>query len=93
MTNGDSSREPSPIRIRLFATARVAVGTGRLDWPAPPDGIPARDLIRALTARYPDLGRIATASRYFLDGELLTRMGTRVGPGHEFAVHPPYGGG
>ncbi|HLM91394.1 MAG TPA: MoaD/ThiS family protein [Thermoplasmata archaeon] len=91
----DVHRPPASatVRVRLFATARTAVGTSRLDWPVPPEGIAARDLVRALGQEYPALRRLLDACRFFLDGEPLSGMGERVRPGHEFTIHPPYGGG
>jgi len=81
------------VRIKLFATARTAVGRPRLDWPVPPEGLSANDLLRALAAKYPALGRLLSTSRFYLDGEPITHRTVRVKPGAEFSVHPPYGGG
>jgi molybdopterin converting factor small subunit len=81
------------VRVRLFATARTAVGAAQLDWRVPPDGLPARELVEAVTARYPALRRIIATSRLFVDGAPVQRPDLRVRPGQELAVHPPYGGG
>ncbi|HTW39570.1 MAG TPA: MoaD/ThiS family protein [Thermoplasmata archaeon] len=82
-----------PVRVLLFATARTAVGRGELEWPVPPSGATARDLVAALSRKYPALAPVARTSRFVRNGRYLERMGERVRPGDEFAVHPPYGGG
>jgi molybdopterin converting factor small subunit len=89
------SREetPPPATVLLFATARTAVGRSRLEWPVPTDGIPARDLLRALTAQHPPLERIVRTSRILRNGEVVRHLSERIRPGDELAVHPPYGGG
>jgi molybdopterin converting factor small subunit len=82
-----------PVRVLLFATARTAVGQPSLDWPVPPAGLRASELVPALVARYPGLRPALRGSRWVLNGRLLRRPAARVRPGDEFAIHPPYGGG
>ncbi len=82
-----------PVRVLLFATARAAVGRPSLDWAVPPTGLPADELAHALAATYPRLGPVLRSSRWVLNGRYLRGRSTRVRPGDEFAVHPPYGGG
>ena len=77
----------------LFATARTAVGRGRIDRPVPADGVPARELLQKLSEEYPALRRILVSSRILRNGEPLRHPSERIGPGDELAVHPPYGGG
>jgi len=79
--------------VLLFATARAAAGRDRLEWPVGPTGLPATALVEALAGSYPKLGPVLRTSRFVLNGEYLARLTTRVRPGDEFAVHPPYGGG
>jgi molybdopterin converting factor small subunit len=82
-----------PVRVRLFATARTAVGRAELDWPVPPEGISAHALAAALADAYPALARTLRVSRLVRNGRYVQRAGERVRPGDEFAIHPPYGGG
>jgi molybdopterin converting factor small subunit len=81
------------VRIAMFALARDAAGTARVDVPVPPDGLPARSLVRDLGRRFPDLVPVLRVARFVRNGRYLTRLDTRIRPGDEFAVHPPYGGG
>jgi molybdopterin converting factor small subunit len=81
------------VRIRLFATARQAVGAPTLDWLVPSDGVSARELVRALGERYPGLAPVLRASRFLRNDRYLNDLDATVAPGDEFAVHPPYGGG
>jgi len=79
--------------VLLFASAKFSVGTGRLRWPLAPAGVTARALVRALGVSYPKLRPTLRVSRFVLNGKYLSNLATRVRPGDEFAVHPPYGGG
>ena len=81
------------VTVLLFAMARAAVGKPRLDWPVEPAGVSARALVRSLGNSYPTLRPTLRASRFVLNGNYLSNLATRVRPGDEFAVHPPYGGG
>ncbi len=69
------------------------MGTARLDWPIPAEGMTVGELLAALAKEYPALRGLLASSRIFLDGELLSGTHDRVQPGHEVTVHPPYGGG
>jgi len=84
---------PPRVTVLLFASAREAVGRSRLAWPVPKGGLRAEDLVRALADEYPRLQSTLKASRYVRNGTYLEDLATRVRPGDEFAVHPPYGGG
>ena len=81
------------VTVLLFATARLAVGRAKVVWTVDPDGVSVGGLIRALGTRYPKLTPILSTSRFVLNGRYVARRATRVHPGDEFAVHPPYGGG
>jgi len=81
------------VTVLLFATARLAVGRGEVLWPVGPDGVTLRSLLQALGARYPKLVPLLGSCRFVLNGRYVARLATRVRPGDEFAVHPPYGGG
>lgn len=82
-----------PVTVLLFATARVAVGTSRIRWTVARTGMTASRLVRSLGESYPDLIPTLRTSRFVLNGRYLSSLSTRVRPGDEFAVHPPYGGG
>ena len=81
-------------RIRLFATAREAVGREELVWPVPSQGIPLGGLLRQLGERYHRLRPVLPTCRFFVNGELVRPAGRRrLARGDEVAVHPPYSGG
>jgi molybdopterin converting factor small subunit len=79
--------------VVLFATARLAVGRPQIAWSVTPKGTTVRSLLRSLGARYPKLAPILATCRFVLNGKYVASPATRVRPGDEFAVHPPYGGG
>ena len=81
------------VRIRLYATAREAVGHASLAWEVPPAGIAAKDLLNDLVRRYPALERVARESRLVRNAHYLTNRLELVRPGDDFAIHPPYSGG
>jgi len=82
-----------PVRVRLFATARLVVGQATLLWPVPEQGLSARDLAAALGEAYPRLAPTLRVSRFLRNDRYLHDLGETLRPGDEFAVHPPYGGG
>lgn len=82
-----------PVRVRLFATARLLVGKATFAWPVPDQGVVARELIAALAKEYPRLAPTLRVSRFLRNDRYLTDLDERLRPGDEFAVHPPYGGG
>ena len=77
----------------LFASAREAAGRGALPWPVPPEGLTAAALVAAIGAKFPRLKPTLATSRFVRNGGYLDDLETRLRPGDEFAVHPPYGGG
>lgn len=79
--------------VLLFATARLAVGRAEIRWTVDGKGVSVGSLVRALGNRYPKLAPILRSCRFVLNGEYVANRATRVRPGDEFAVHPPYGGG
>ena len=82
-----------PVQIRLFASAREAVGESILAWTVPAEGLAASELVRRLGREYPRLRPTLRVSRFVRNGRYLAHLTERVRPGDEFAVHPPYGGG
>ncbi|MGI0070890.1 MAG: MoaD/ThiS family protein [Thermoplasmata archaeon] len=84
---------PRPVRVRLFATARTAVGRAELEWPVPTEGIPAGRLARQIAEVYPALAPTLRVCRLVRNGQYVDRTRDRIRPGDEFAIHPPYGGG
>ncbi len=81
------------VRVRFYATARLATGTAQVELPVPGQGISARDLLSELAREYPKLRRVLGASRFLRNDRYLTDLAERLAPGDQFAVHPPYGGG
>ncbi len=84
---------PRSVRVRLFATARLAVGRAVLPWPVPEHGLRARELVAALEQAYPRLAPTLRGSRFLRNDRYLRDLDETLRPGDEFAVHPPYGGG
>jgi len=81
------------IRVRGFATARVALGDGPREIPAPAEGLSLGRLLDALVEDCPGLGPLLPSCRIFLNEELTRSTRTRVRPGDEITLHPPYSGG
>jgi molybdopterin converting factor small subunit len=84
---------PGSVRVVFYATAREAVGRSRLERPIANDGVGLDELLAALASEFPRLPKVLSASRLVVNGEYVTAPGTRVRPGDEVAVHPPYSGG
>ena len=81
------------VTVLLFATARLALGRAELPYSVDPEGESVATLVRVLGKRYPKLAPILRTCRFVLNGRYVASHATRVRPGDEFAVHPPYGGG
>jgi len=81
------------VRVHLFATAREAVGRASVAVAVPEAGLLARELIAELARAYPRLAPTLRASRFLRNDRVVPDLESRVMPGDEFAVHPPYGGG
>ena len=76
-------------RLRLFASAREAAGTGR----DVVDGRTVGEVLTAATARYGEgFGRVLSSSRVWLNGEPAERSWP-VEDTDEVAVLPPVSGG
>ncbi len=84
---------PPAVTVRLFATAREAVGRATLSWELPPEGASVAELVRALGDAHPPLARILRVSRLVRNGHYVEELSERLRPRDELAVHPPYGGG
>ena len=75
--------------LRLFAAAREAAGTGRVEIDASTVG----EVIDIACARYGDrFARVVARSRVWRNGEPVD-PGAAVAPGDEVAVLPPVSGG
>lgn len=86
-------RSVRQVRVRLFATAREAVGRPTVEWPVPARGLSADALVRTLGEAFPRLRPTLRASRFLINDRYVDDLTERVRPGDEFSVHPPYGGG
>ena len=76
-------------RLRLFASVRVAAGTGRTDV----DGDTVGEVVAEACARYgPDFAALVQSCRVWRNGEPALN-GDRVGPDDEVAILPPVSGG
>ena len=76
-------------RLRLFASVRVAAGTGRTDV----DGATVGEVVANACARYgPDFAALVQSCRVWRNGEPALD-GDPVGPDDEVAILPPVSGG
>jgi molybdopterin synthase catalytic subunit len=79
------------LRVRLFASFRVAAGTGTLTWEAPDDASVSQ-VVAALRAEYPAFGPTAEKALLAVNQEYV--VGThRLKDGDELALIPPVSGG
>jgi molybdopterin synthase sulfur carrier subunit len=80
--------------LRLFASAREAVGSGRV--PIPPDVTTVQAVLDWAAARWaPALAPVLATSRIWVNGEPVDLEAGEVplGPDDEVAVLPPVSGG
>jgi molybdopterin synthase sulfur carrier subunit len=76
-------------RVRLFAAAREAAGTGRAEF----DGATVADVLAAATAAFgPQFARVLEVCKVWVNGDEVD-LSTTVGAGDEVAVLPPVSGG
>lgn len=79
--------------MRYYASARAAAGVEAESLSLPDDASLA-DLIDVLGQRHPErLARVLTAASFLLDGVAATRRTTRLAPGVQLDVLPPFAGG
>ena len=83
----------STVHVVLFATAREAVGAPSVVRAVPTKGSTIAAVLEELVAEHPKLGAVLRGSRLVLNGHYVRGTRTRVSPGDEIAVHPPYSGG
>jgi molybdopterin converting factor small subunit len=81
------------VTVRLYATAREAAGTDTIRHETGPKGVVLRVLLNELSRDRTALARVLRHSRFARNGTYVAGLGTRVYPGDELAVHPPYSGG
>lgn len=84
---------PGTVRVRLYATAREAVGLPRVETPVGEDGTTLAELGEQLTRQYPRLRPVLRVSRFVINAEYARTLRQRVKAGDEVGVHPPYSGG
>lgn len=76
--------------LRLFASAREAAGTARLEVD---DGSTVGEILDVARARFGEhFAAVLASSRVWLNGDPVD-LDARVGPGDEVAVLPPVSGG
>jgi molybdopterin converting factor small subunit len=83
----------SSVTVQLFAAAREAVGSASVKRDIPAQGTTIQSVLAGLTEEHPRLKPILKGSRFVRNGEYVRGPRTRVAPGDEIAVHPPYSGG
>ena len=83
----------STVQVLFFATAKEATGRRTVSVAIPSSGVTVRQLLAELISRYPNIDAILRSSRFVRNGTYLESRTTRIHPGDEFAVHPPYTGG
>jgi len=76
-------------KVRLFAAAREAAGTGTAEF----EGVTVGDVVAAATAAFgPRFGEVVETCRIWRNGEPAA-PGDLAGPGDEVAILPPVSGG
>lgn len=83
----------SSVRVLFFSTAREAVGAGAIDREVPARGATIQAVLGGVAEEHPRLKPILKGSRLVRNGRYVRGRRTRVRPGDEIAVHPPYSGG
>jgi molybdopterin converting factor small subunit len=81
------------ISVLLFASAREAVGKRKLSLEVPDDGLPLELVLRRLGDDHPPLRKLLKVCRIARNGTYVDSVASRIAPGDELAVHPPYSGG
>ncbi|HYK93172.1 MAG TPA: MoaD/ThiS family protein [Thermoplasmata archaeon] len=84
---------PRPLRLLFFASAREAVGRAQLDRTVPEEGADLHGVLRELCREFPKLEPVVRSSRLAVNGSYVRDRHSRVGPGDELAIHPPFSGG
>jgi molybdopterin converting factor small subunit len=84
---------PTTVRVLLFASAREAVGRGRLRRAVPEGGLSLVEFLEGLSQGYPPLRAVLRISRIAQNGEILPGRAGRVVGGDEIAIYPPFSGG
>lgn len=77
----------------FFATAREAVGLPSVDREVPATGSTIGAVLSGIAEEHPRLEPVLKGSRFVRNGQYVRGSQTRVVPGDEIAVHPPYSGG
>lgn len=83
----------SSVRLLFFATAREAVGAAAIDREVPARGAILQALLSSVVEEHPRLEPVLKVSRVVRNGRYVSGTRTRVRPGDEVAIHPPYSGG
>jgi sulfur-carrier protein len=83
----------SSVRVLFFATAREAVGSASVEREVPADGSTLEAVLSSVVDEHPRLELVLKGSRLVRNGRYVSSPQTRVRPGDEIAVHPPYSGG
>jgi molybdopterin converting factor small subunit len=81
------------VRVRLYASAREAVGAPTIRRPTGPEGVLVDVVLRELAEAHPSLSPILRHSRFARNGTYLRGSRARLRAGDELAIHPPYSGG
>jgi molybdopterin converting factor subunit 1 len=79
------------VRVRLFAAAREAAGSGELAVEVP-DGATVAEVQRSLLVLAPDLGNVVPHARWAVDTEFVGADAV-VSEDSEIALIPPVSGG
>jgi molybdopterin converting factor small subunit len=82
----------STVRVRYFAAARAATGLPEETVPLPGPTTVA-ELTGVVSGRHPRLATIIATCGFLVDGVAVRDMSTRVNPGAEMDVLPPFAGG
>lgn len=78
-----------PVEVHLFAAARAAAGSGRLE--VPPGSLDA--VLASAVTQAPGLAAVLPRCSVLLDGLVAPERGVEVPPGARVDVLPPFAGG
>jgi molybdopterin converting factor small subunit len=79
--------------VRLYAQAREAAGAPRIELPVPPEGTSLERLLEELVRGRAALRSVLRSCRFARNGSYVSSVASRIAPGDEVAVHPPFSGG
>lgn len=75
--------------VQLYAAARAAAGSARIDI----EGADLGTVVANLKSDYPNLGRVLLQSTYLINGTACNDLSTSISPNDQIDVLPRFAGG